>query len=67
MQSKKMSLIESLTNIAIGFGINLTANFFIFPLFGYEITLKQNVDIGIWFTFVSLARSYCIRRWFTRR
>lgn len=62
-----MSLIESLTNIAIGFSVNLVANFFILPCFGYEITLKKNLGLGLCFTVVSLARSYCIRRWFNVR
>jgi hypothetical protein len=36
----------------------------IFPIFNIHIPIKDNFMIGLWFTGVSLARSYCIRRWF---
>lgn len=66
MQLKKHSFIEAWTNIFVGYGINLLANFALFPLFGWHITLKQNITIGIFYTFISLARSYCLRRIFNR-
>lgn len=66
MQLKRHSLIEAWTNIFVGYGINLLANFLLFPLFGWHITLKQNITIGIFYTFISLARSYCLRRIFNR-
>lgn len=64
MQLKRHSFIEAWTNIFVGYGINLLANFALFPLFGWHITLKQNITIGIFYTFISLARSYCLRRVF---
>jgi len=67
MQSRKHSFIESLTNIAIGYGIALTSQLLIFPLYGIEITIGDNVLIGLWFTGISLVRSYVIRRWFNGR
>lgn len=66
MQLKKHSFIEAWTNIFVGYGINLLANFALFPLFGWHITLKQNITIGIFYTFISLARSYCLRRVFNK-
>lgn len=66
MQLKKHSFIEAWTNIFVGYGINLLANFALFPLFGWHITLKQNITIGIFYTFISLARAYCLRRIFNR-
>ena len=67
MQSKKRSLIEGCTNVIVGYGISLVSVQFIFPLFGYHITLSDNLYIGIWFTFISIMRSYCLRRLFTRK
>ncbi len=66
MQTKIGSLKESLTNIAIGFGVALLAQLLIFPLFGFNPPLLDNIAIGALFTAVSLARSYVIRRWFNR-
>lgn len=66
-QSRLESLIEALMNIIIGFSINFCANLLILPLFGFTPTLSQNFQIGVLFTFVSLARTYVIRRWFNGR
>lgn len=66
-QSKKMSFAESWVNIGIGFSINLTANALIFPLFGFEITIEKNLGLGVIYTFISLARSYTVRRWFNKK
>jgi hypothetical protein len=65
-QSRASSLIEALANVAIGYGINVLANFAIFPLFGWHITLRQNLLMGIFYTAVSITRSYVVRRWFNR-
>lgn len=66
-QTKLGSFIEAWINVAIGFGINFIANLCILPLFGYTPTLWENFQIGVLFTFVSVARSYIIRRWFNAR
>lgn len=63
-QSRKGSFIEALINVAIGYGINMTANFLIFPLFGWHISLRDNLILGVFYTAISIARSYAIRRWF---
>lgn len=66
-QTKLGSFYESLINVAIGFGINFIANLVILPLFGFDITLTDNLYIGLLYTVVSVARSYVVRRWFDRR
>ncbi len=66
-QSKIGSLIEALVNIAIGFSINFLANMLILPLFGYHITLTTNLQLGVIYTGISIARQYCVRRWFNKR
>jgi len=67
MQSRLHSFIESLTNIAIGYAVAVTSQMLIFPLYGIHIPLTQNLAIGLWFTVISIIRSYLLRRWFTRR
>ena len=66
-QTRKMSLIESITNIAIGYIIAVASQCFIFPIFSINIPLQDNLAIGGCFTVVSLIRSYCIRRWFNAK
>lgn len=63
-QTRLGSLIEAIINVIIGFGINFTANMFIFPLFGFHITPGANFAMGMIYTVISVARSYCVRRWF---
>ena len=65
-QSKRGSFIEACVNVLIGYGINFTANALILPHFGFNITLAQNLQIGVLFTVISVARSYVIRRWFNK-
>lgn len=66
MQSKIGSLVESLINILIGFGIALGSQILIFPMYGVNISFHDNVIITLWFTLISIARSYMLRRLFNR-
>lgn len=66
-QSKKHSLLESFWNIFIGYIIALVSQIIIFPFFGVNIPLSDNILIGLWFTAISLVRSYVIRRWFNKK
>lgn len=67
MQTKKQSLVESITNVAIGYGISVSAQIFIFPMFGIHVSIEDNLMIGACFTVVSIARSYVIRRFFNKQ
>lgn len=63
-QSRRTSFIEATTNTALGFIIAILSQIAVFPLFGIHIPLSSNLGIGAWFTGISLARSFVIRRWF---
>ena len=63
-QSRTMSLVESLTNVAIGYGIAVITQILVFPLFGLSTTLAENMAMGAIFTVVSIARSFTLRRLF---
>lgn len=67
-QTRLGSFIEAWTNVFIGFWINFAMNLVILPAAGLpRPTLHQNLVIGVLFTFVSVARSYAVRRWFNAR
>ena len=51
----------------VGYGINFVANLLILPLFGFNVTLTQNLAIGAIFTAISIVRSYLIRRYFNAK
>jgi hypothetical protein len=63
-QSHRMSLTESLVNVAIGYLISILAQTAIFPLFGIHVPLQTNLEIGAAFTVVSIIRSFALRRFF---
>ncbi len=66
MQSRKQSLIESVVNVLVGYVVALTSQLVIFPLFGVNLPLSDNLLIGAFFTIVSIIRSYTLRRFFNR-
>ena len=67
MQTKLQSLIESATNILIGYIFAVLSQIAIFPLFDINVPLSDNLLIGAYFTLISLVRSYVIRRYFNRK
>ena len=64
MQTKKMSLIETLSSVVIGYIIALVSQLIIFPVFNIEVSLTDNLLIGLFFTVVSIIRGYYVRRFF---
>jgi hypothetical protein len=66
-QSHLGSMIESAVNVMIGYCVALVSQLLIFPLFNINVSLSTNLWIGVWFTGISLARSYFVRRYFNAR
>jgi hypothetical protein len=63
-QSRLMSLVESLANVLVGYGVAVATQMVVFPLFGLAVTVTENLLIGLIFTVVSIVRSYALRRSF---
>lgn len=63
-QTRFMSFVESMANIAVGYLVALVSQLAVFPMFGIHIPFTSNLAIGAWFTAISLVRSYVLRRWF---
>lgn len=61
-QSRRASLVESLLNVAIGYGIAIASQMAIW--FGIHISVADNIIIGLLFTVVSIVRSFALRRMF---
>jgi hypothetical protein len=58
---------EAIDNVLIGYSVNMLANFAIFPLFGWDISIGENLLLGVFYTAISLTRSYAIRRYHNRK
>jgi len=67
MQTKKLSLIESVINTAAGFILSLLLQLFIYPIMNIPVTFSQNIIITIAFTILSIIRGYIIRRVFNKQ
>ncbi len=63
-QSKFMSALESLTNVAVGYLLAVATQLLIFPYFNLPAHLDDALWMGAVFTVVSLVRSYALRRMF---
>lgn len=63
-QSHRMSWGESASNVAVGLIVSCVANAFVFPAFGFHLTVGDNLLISVIYTAISLVRSYCMRRYF---
>lgn len=66
MQTRRGSMIEALVNVLIGYSVAVTSQIVVFPLLDMEVPLSKNLLIGVIFTFISLVRSFTVRRVFTR-
>ena len=66
-QSRRMSLIEAVTNVAVGYVLAVTTQILVFPRFGLHPSLGENLALGAVFVGISLLRSYALRRLFERR
>ena len=67
MQSKRESMIETLTSVFVGWLIGVILNLTILPLFNYNITVVDSLWVSLIFTVISVIRGYVIRRWFNSK
>jgi hypothetical protein len=63
-QSRTMSLVESATNVIVGYILAILTQLAVFPLFGLEAALGEHLAIGMAFLCISLVRGYLLRRLF---
>ena len=66
-QSRLMSVCETLVSTAVGFVVSTLAwRFVVCPVWHIPYSAGQNYGITAFFTVLSLARGYTIRRFFAR-
>jgi hypothetical protein len=59
-----MSLVETTTNILVGLVISFLSQIVIFKLYDVHLSTQQNAEITLYFTIISILRSYALRRFF---
>ena len=67
MQSKRESMIETLTSVFVGWFIGVILNLTVLPLFDYNITVVDSLWVSLIFTVISVVRGYLIRRFFNSK
>lgn len=66
-QSRRASLAEAVTNVAVGYILALVTQALVFPLAGiHDVSGRAHAGIGAAFVAVSLCRGYALRRLFER-
>ena len=65
-QSRRLSLLEAMTNVVVGYVLAVLTQLIVFPWFGLTASLQDNLAIGAAFVGVSLIRRYALRRVFER-
>ncbi|MEI4195873.1 DUF7220 family protein [Roseovarius sp. E0-M6] len=63
-QSRRMSLIDAVTNVTLGYALAVATQSVALPWFGLQASLGGNPALGGVFTGISLLRSYALRRQF---
>lgn len=63
-QSRRSSAIEATVNILVGYWLAVGAQYIVFPFFGIAVSISTSLYIGLFFTILSLVRSYVLRRMF---
>ncbi|MBC7954082.1 MAG: hypothetical protein H7Z12_19970 [Rhodospirillaceae bacterium] len=59
-----MSLVEQLFNVGSGMVLALIVGQLVYPLFGYQVSLADNLGLTAIFTIVSVIRGFVWRRVF---
>lgn len=63
-QSKKQSVLESISQTMIGLLTSIAVQLIIYPLMDIPVSLNQNLIITAVFFVVSMIRGYLVRRYF---
>lgn len=66
MQSKKLSIIESVSNTVIGLLTSFVIQIIIYPILNIEVSINQNIIITFVFFIASIIRGYLVRRLFNK-
>ena len=64
IRARYLHAAESMTNVIVGYLINLVLVYSLLHWIGFEITLGQNAAMGVIIAVVSFLRGYVVRRFY---
>jgi hypothetical protein len=67
MQTKKQSMIETVTDQIIAYVVAICNQLLIFPILNIQINITQNLLLAGYFTIFSMCRRYWVRRYFNKK
>ena len=67
MQTRWQSIRETVTHVGLGYFVALATQFVVFPMYGMDVTIWEQLEIGWIFTGVALIRVYLVRRFYNWR
>lgn len=63
-QSKRQSFIEAIINSILGYIVAILSQYLIFPMYGVHLPFYSHLEMGLFFTIISILRSFILRRIF---
>jgi len=66
-QTKKLSIIESVTQTIIGLVTSIVIQLILYPVLNIPVTFSQNLIITFVFFITSIIRGYLVRRYFNKK
>jgi hypothetical protein len=66
-QTKRQSIVESITQTVIGLVTSFLIQLVIYPILNIPVTFSQNLIITFVFFLASILRGYLIRRFFNNK
>ena len=66
IRARYLHALESMTNVVVGYAINLVLVHTILHFLGFNITLKDNATMGVIIGVIAFVRGYTVRRIFNR-
>ncbi|MDH5379191.1 MAG: hypothetical protein OEX00_12775 [Gammaproteobacteria bacterium] len=63
-QSRKISVVESVVSVLLGYVMTVLIQYLLFPLFGFSIPLEQSMVISVFIVSLAFVKNYGIRRLF---
>ncbi len=65
-QSRRLSLVEAIANVVVGYALAVMTQIVVFAWFGLHPSLREKLMLGGLFTGVSLVRGYALHGLFER-
>lgn len=66
IRARYLHAAESMTNVVVGYLINLGLVYGLLHWLGFNITLGQNATMGLFIAVVAFLRGYVVRRFYNK-